>query len=414
MARQQALPSHRQTNKEINMANTREVVIVGAARTAIGAYGGALKDLAPGELGAVAVKEAFARAGVDPLQAGQIIFGNVIHTEARDMYVSRVVGLNAGMGKESTALTLNRLCGSGLQAIITAANAIQLDETDVAVGGGVESMSRSLYGSQAARWGARMGDIKMVDMMIGALSDPFGGGHMGITAENVAEKYSISREEQDAFALESQKRATAAIAAGYFKSQIVPVEIKTRKGVVSFDTDEYPKADATLESLAKLKPAFKKEGGTVTAGNASGINDGAAACVLMEAGAAVRAGRTPLARLVSYGVAGVDPSIMGTGPIPAVQLALKRAGLSLQDMAVIESNEAFAAQSLGVCKGLGLDPKLTNVNGGAIALGHPLGASGTIIAVKCLYELIRTNKRYGLITMCIGGGQGIALIIERI
>ncbi|AMO93439.1 acetyl-CoA C-acetyltransferase family protein [Collimonas fungivorans] len=396
------------------MANTREVVIVGAARTAIGAYGGALKDLAPGELGAVAVKEAFARAGVDPLQAGQIVFGNVIHTEARDMYVSRVVGLNAGMGKESTALTLNRLCGSGLQAIITAANAIQLDEADVAVGGGVESMSRSLYGTQAARWGARMGDIKMVDMMIGALSDPFGGGHMGITAENVAEKYSISREEQDAFALESQKRATAAIAAGYFKSQIVPVEIKTRKGAVLFDTDEYPKADATLESLAKLKPAFKKEGGTVTAGNASGINDGAAACVLMEAGAAVRAGRTPLARLVSYGVAGVDPTIMGTGPIPAVQLALKRAGLSLQDMAVIESNEAFAAQSLGVCKGLGLDPKLTNVNGGAIALGHPLGASGTIIAVKCLYELIRTNKRYGLITMCIGGGQGIALIIERI
>jgi acetyl-CoA C-acetyltransferase len=408
------LQPHRQTNKEINMANTREVVIVGAARTAIGAYGGALKDLAPGELGAVAVKEAFARAGVDPLQAGQIVFGNVIHTEARDMYVSRVVGLNAGMGKESTALTLNRLCGSGLQAIITAANAIQLDETDVAVGGGVESMSRSLHATQAARWGARMGDIKMIDMMIGALSDPFGGGHMGITAENVAEKYSITREEQDAFALESQKRATAAIAAGHFKSQIVPVEIKTRKGVALFDTDEYPKADATMESLAKLKPAFKKEGGTVTAGNASGINDGAAACVLMEAGAAVRAGLKPLARLVSYGVAGVDPSIMGTGPIPAVQLALKRAGLGLQDMAVIESNEAFAAQSLGVCKGLGLDPKLTNVNGGAIALGHPLGASGTIIAVKCLYELIRTEKRYGLITMCIGGGQGIALVIERI
>jgi acetyl-CoA C-acetyltransferase len=318
------------------------------------------------------------------------------------------------MGKESTALTLNRLCGSGLQAIITAANAIQLDETDVAVGGGVESMSRSLHATQAARWGARMGDVKMIDMMIGALSDPFGGGHMGITAENVAEKYGITREEQDAFALESQKRATAAIAAGYFKSQIVPVEIKTRKGVTQFDTDEYPKADATMESLAKLKPAFKKEGGTVTAGNASGINDGAAACVLMEAGAAVRAGLKPLARLVSYGVAGVDPSIMGTGPIPAVQLALKRAGLGLQDMAVIESNEAFAAQSLGVCKGLGLDPKLTNVNGGAIALGHPLGASGTIIAVKCLYELIRTEKRYGLITMCIGGGQGIALVIERI
>ena len=396
------------------MVNTREVVIVGAARTAIGSYGGALKDFAPGELGAIAVKEAFARAGVDPLQAGQIIFGNVIHTEARDMYVSRVVGLNAGMGKESTALTLNRLCGSGLQAIITAANAIQLGETDVAVGGGVESMSRSMYATQAARWGARMGDIKMVDMMVGALSDPFGGGHMGVTAENVAEKYGISREEQDAFALESQRRATAAIAAGYFKSQIVPIEIKTRKGVTLFDTDEYPKADATMESLAKLKPAFKKEGGTVTAGNASGINDGAAACVLMAADAATQAGLKPLARLVSYGVAGVDPTIMGTGPIPAVQLALKRAGLNLSDMAVIESNEAFAAQSLGVCKGLGLDPALTNVNGGAIALGHPLGASGTIIAVKCLYELIRTNKRYGLITMCIGGGQGIALIIERI
>ncbi|GAC1318975.1 MAG: acetyl-CoA C-acyltransferase family protein [Collimonas sp.] len=396
------------------MANTREVVIVGAARTAIGTYGGALKDFAPGELGAIAVKEAFARAGVDPLQAGQIIFGNVIHTEARDMYVSRVVGINAGMGKESTALTLNRLCGSGLQAIITAANAIQLGETDVAVGGGVESMSRSMYATQAARWGARMGDVKMIDMMVGALSDPFGGGHMGITAENVAEKYSISREEQDAFALESQRRATAAIAAGHFKSQIVPVEIKTRKGITLFDTDEYPKADATMESLAKLKPAFKKEGGTVTAGNASGINDGAAACVLMAADAAAQAGLKPLARVVSYGVAGVDPSIMGTGPIPAVQLALKRAGLSLSDMAVIESNEAFAAQSLGVCKGLGLDPALTNVNGGAIALGHPLGASGTIIAVKCLYELIRTNKRYGLITMCIGGGQGIALIIERI
>ncbi|NKI71719.1 acetyl-CoA C-acyltransferase [Collimonas pratensis] len=393
---------------------TKEVVIVGAARTAIGTYGGALKDIAPGELGAVAVKEAFARAGVDPQQAGQIIFGNVIHTEARDMYVSRVVGINAGMSKESTALTLNRLCGSGLQAIISAANAIQLGETDVAVGGGVESMSRALYASQAARFGARMGDIKMIDMMVGALSDPFGGGHMGITAENVAEKYGISREAQDAFALESQKRATAAIAAGHFKSQIVPVEIKSRKGVALFDTDEYPKADATLESLAKLKPAFKKEGGTVTAGNASGINDGAAACVLMAADAAAQAGLKPLARVVSYGVAGVDPTIMGTGPIPAVQLALKRAGLSLADMAVIESNEAFAAQSLGVCKGLDLDPALTNVNGGAIALGHPLGASGTIIAVKCLYELIRTGKRYGLITMCIGGGQGIALIIERL
>ncbi|MGS0740474.1 acetyl-CoA C-acyltransferase family protein [Glaciimonas sp. GG7] len=396
------------------MAKVRDVVIVGAARTAIGSYGGSLKDFAPSELGAIVVKEAFNRAKVDAALAGQIVFGNVIHTETRDMYVSRVVGINAGMSRDSTALTLNRLCGSGLQAIISAANAIQLNETDIAVGGGVESMSRSLYSTQAARFGARMGDIKMVDMMVGALSDPFGAGHMGITAENVAEKYTISREEQDAFALESQKRATAAIAAGHFASQIVPVEIKTRKGVVLFDTDEYPKIDATLESLAKLKPAFKKDGGTVTAGNSSGINDGAAACVLMEAGAAARAGLTPLARLVSYAVAGVDPSIMGTGPIPAVQLALRRAGLNLSDMEVIESNEAFAAQSLGVCKGLGLDPKLTNVNGGAIALGHPLGASGAIITIKCLYELIRTNKRYGLITMCIGGGQGIAAIIERL
>ncbi|QRX83300.1 acetyl-CoA C-acyltransferase family protein [Glaciimonas sp. PAMC28666] len=396
------------------MANTREVVIVGAARTAIGTFGGSLKDLAPCELGAIAVKEAFVRAKVDPAQAGQIVFGHVIHTETRDMYVSRVVGMNAGMSKESTALTLNRLCGSGLQAIVSAANAIQLNETDIAVGGGVENMSRAMYSTQAARFGARMGDIKMVDMMVGALSDPFGAGHMGITAENVAQKYNISREEQDAFAVESQKRATAAIAAGHFTSQIVPVELKTRKGVVLFDTDEYPKADTTMESLAKLKPAFKKDGGTVTAGNSSGINDGAGACVLMEAGAAARAGLTPLARLVSYAVAGVDPSIMGTGPIPAVQLALKRAGLNLSDMQVIESNEAFAAQSLGVCKGLELDPAITNVNGGAIALGHPLGASGAIITIKCLYELIRTNKRYGLITMCIGGGQGIAAIIERL
>lgn len=396
------------------MANTRDVVIIGAARTAIGTFGGSLKDLAPCDLGAIAIKEAFTRAGIDPAQAGQIVFGNVIHTEARDMYVSRVAGINAGMARESAALTLNRLCGSGLQAIVTAANAIQLGDTDIAVGGGVENMSRAPYSMPAARWGTRMGDATIVDMMTGALSDPFGAGHMGITAENVAEKFGITREAQDAFALESQKRAVAAIAAGHFKSQIVPVEIKGRKGVTLFDTDEHPKADTTLESLAKLRPAFKKEGGTVTAGNASGLNDGAAACVLMEAGAAARAGLTPLARLVSYAVAGVDPSIMGTGPIPAVQLALKRAGLTVADMDVIESNEAFAAQSLGVCIGLDLDPARTNPNGGAIALGHPLGASGAIITIKCLYELIRTGKRYGLITMCIGGGQGIAAIIERI
>lgn len=395
------------------MSNTKDVVIVGAARTAIGTYGGMLKDFSACDLGEIVVKEAFSRAHIDPAEAGQIVFGNVIHCEPRDMYVSRVVGINAGMSKESAALTLNRLCGSGLQAIVTAANAIQLGDTDIAVGGGVETMSRSLYAVPDARWGARMGDISMIDMMVGALSDPFGAGHMGITAENVAEKFGISREEQDAFALESQRRAVAAIAAGHFKSQIVPVEIKSRKGTVQFDTDEHPKAEATMESLAKLKPAFRKEGGTVTAGNASGINDGAAACVLMEADAAVRAGLKPLARLVSYGVAGVDPSIMGTGPIPAVQLALKRAGLALNDMDVIESNEAFAAQSLGVCRGLDLNPARTNPNGGAIALGHPLGATGAIITIKCLYELMRTGKRYGLITMCIGGGQGIAAIIER-
>ena len=396
------------------MANTRDVVIVGAARTAIGTFGGTLKDFSACDLGAIAVKEAFARAKVDPAQAGQIVMGNVIHCEPRDMYVSRVVGINAGMAKESAALTLNRLCGSGLQAIVTAANAIQLGDTDIAVGGGVETMSRAPYSAQSARWGQRMGDFKMIDMMVGALSDPFGAGHMGITAENVAAQYGISREEQDEFALNSQKKALAAIAAGHFKSQIVPVEIQGRKGTVVFDTDEHPKAETSLESLAKLKPAFKKEGGSVTAGNASGLNDGAAACVLMEAGAASRAGLQPMARLVSYAVAGVEPSIMGTGPIPAVQLALKRAGLSLNDMDVIESNEAFAAQSLGVCRGLDLDPARTNPNGGAIALGHPLGASGTIITVKCLYELIRTGKRYGLITMCIGGGQGIAAVIERL
>jgi acetyl-CoA C-acetyltransferase len=392
----------------------RDVVFVGAARTAIGTFGGSLKDVPACDLGTVAVKAALERSGIDAAQAGQIVFGNVIQCEPRDMYVSRVVGINAGMAKESAALTVNRLCGSGLQAIVSAANAIQLGDTDVAIGGGVETMSRAPYSTTTARWGARMGDFNLVDMMLGALADPFGAGHMGITAENVAQLYSISREEQDAFAADSQRKALAAISAGYFKSQIVPVELKSKKGTVLFDTDEHPKADTTAESLSKLRPAFKKENGTVTAGNASGLNDGAAACVLMEAGAAARAGVKPLARLVSYAVAGVDPSLMGTGPIPAVKLALARAGLDLAAIDVIESNEAFAAQSLGVCRGLDLDPARTNPNGGAIALGHPLGASGAIITVKCIYELIRTNKRYGLITMCIGGGQGIAAVVERL
>jgi acetyl-CoA C-acetyltransferase len=396
------------------MTSPRDVVIVGAARTAIGTFGGSLKDIAASDLATIAIKAAIERAGVEAAAAQQIVLGNVIQCEPRDMYVSRVAGINAGMAKESAALTLNRLCGSGLQAIVTAANAIQLGDADIAIGGGVETMSRAPYNAPMARFGARMGDAKMIDMMIGALNDPFGAGHMGVTAENVAKLYSITREEQDAFAADSQRKAIAAIEAGYFKSQIVPVELKGRKGTVLFDTDEHPKTGTTVESLGALKPAFQKENGTVTAGNASGINDGAAACVLMEAGAAQRAGRTPLARLVSYAVAGVDPSIMGTGPIPAVKLALQRAGLKLDQMDVIESNEAFAAQSLGVCRGLDLDPARTNPNGGAIALGHPLGASGAIITIKCLYELMRTQKRYGLVTMCIGGGQGIAAVFERL
>lgn len=391
-----------------------DVVIVGAARTAIGSYGGSLKDQSACDLATIVVKEAFARSGIDAGRAGQIVLGNVLHTEARDMYVSRVAGLQAGMTEQSAALTLNRLCGSGLQAIVTAANAITLGDCDVAVGGGVETMSRALYALPAARWGARMGDTAMIDMMTGALTDPFGAGHMGITAENVAEKFNITRQSQDEFALASHQKALAAIETGRFTSQIVPVEIKGRKGTTMFDTDEHPKTDTTLESLAKLRPAFRRDNGTVTAGNAAGINDGAAACVLMSADAAQRDGIRPLARIVTYAVAGVTPALMGTGPIPAVQRALERVGLSLDDMDVIESNEAFAAQSLGVCQGLGLAPGQTNPNGGAIALGHPLGASGTIIAIKCLYELQRTEGRYGLITMCIGGGQGIALVIERL
>jgi len=395
------------------MTNKREVVVVSGVRAPIGSFGGTLKDFSSSMLGARVVIEAIARSRLDPAQIGQLVCGNVIHGEARDMYVSRAIAIDAGMAKESSALTLNRLCGSGLQAIITAANAIQLGDTDAAIGCGVETMSRAGYLMPAARFGARMGDTKLIDMMVGALTDPFSPNHMGITAENIAEQFKISREDQDVFALESQKRAAAAISAGHFKTQIVPIEIQSRKGTVRFDTDEFPKADASLENLAKLKPAFKKDG-TVTAGNASGINDGAAAVVLMEAAAAARAGLKPLARFVSYAVSGVDPSIMGTGPIPAVRLALKRAGLSLDDIDVIESNEAFAVQSLCVSRELGFDPAKVNVNGGAVALGHPLGATGAILTVKCLYELERIGKRYGLVTMCIGGGQGIAGVFERL
>lgn len=392
----------------------REVVIVSGARTAIGSYGGALKDIPPSELGAHAVREAIGRAKVDPKDISQAVIGSVIHTEAKDMYISRVVAVNGGMSHESGAMTVNRLCGSGLQAIVSASQYILLGDVDVAIGGGVESMSRAVYASLTQRFGARMGDTKMIDMMVGALTDPFDTVHMGITAENVAAKCGLTREIQDEFAVESHRRAVAAIGAGYFKSQIAPFEIKGRKGSTFFDTDEHARSDASLEGMAKLRAVFQKDNGTVTAGNASGINDAAAAVVLMEAGAAKARGIAPMARLVAYGHAGIDPKIMGLGPVSAVKSALKKAGLQISDLDVIESNEAFAAQALGVSKELGLDAAKVNPNGGAVALGHPIGATGVILTIKCIYELQRTGKRYGLVTMCIGGGQGIAAIYERL
>ena len=395
------------------MANAREVVIVNGARTAIGDYGGSLKDIPPTELGARVVREAVARSGVDPAQIGQCVFGNVIHTEAKDMYLSRVAAINGGLAHESGALTLNRLCGSGLQAIVSASQYIMLGDIDAAVGGGAESMSRAAYADVTQRWGARMGDSKSIDMMVGALTDPFDTIHMGVTAENVATKCGITREQQDAFAVESHRRATAAQKEGHFKSQILPIELKSKKGPIAFDTDEHVRADATAEGMAKLRAVFAKEKGTVTAGNASGINDAASAVVLMEAQAAQRANLKPMARLVAYGHAGIDPKIMGLGPVSAVKAALKKAGLSVRDIDIVESNEAFAAQALGVNAQLDLDPAKVNPNGGAVALGHPVGATGCILTVKAMYELQRTGKRYALITMCIGGGQGIAAIIER-
>ena len=396
------------------MANARQVVIVSGVRTAIGDYGGALKDIPPTELGAKVVREAIARAKVEPAQVGQCVFGNVIHTEAKDMYLSRVVAVNGGLPHESGALTLNRLCGSGLQAIVSAAQYIMLGDTDAAIGGGAESMSRGAYANLTQRWGTRMNDAKSVDMMVGALTDPFDTVHMGITAENVATKCGITREQQDKFAVESHRRASVALAEGRFKSQILPIELKTRKGPVQFDTDEHVRGDASLEGMAKLKAVFAKENGTVTAGNASGINDAAAAVVLMEESAAQRASVKPLARLVAYGHAGLDPKIMGLGPVGAVKTALRKAGLRIGDIDVIESNEAFAAQALGVNRELDLDPGKVNPNGGAVALGHPIGATGCILTIKAMYELARTSKRYALITMCIGGGQGIAAVIERL
>jgi len=392
----------------------REVVILSGVRTAIGDYGGSLKDIAPSELAARVVKEAVARAKVDPKDVGQCVIGSVIHTEPKDMYISRLACVNGGLPHDTGAFTVNRLCGSGMQAIVSASQYILLGETDVAVAGGAESMSRAIYASLTQRWGARMSDSKMLDMMVGALTDPFDTVHMGVTAENVAAKCGLTRADQDAFAVESHKRAAAAIAAGHFKSQILPIELKSKKGPVVFDTDEHVRADASLEGMAKLKAVFIKENGTVTAGNASGINDAASAVVLMEKSAAAAKGLKAMARLVAYGHAGIDPKIMGLGPVSAVKRALAKAGLKIGDMDVIESNEAFAAQALGVNKQLGLDPAKVNPNGGAVALGHPIGATGCILTVKCMYELQRTGKRYGLITMCIGGGQGIAAVIERL
>jgi acetyl-CoA C-acetyltransferase len=392
----------------------REVVVLSGVRTAIADYGGGLKDIAPTQLAGLVVKEAVRRAQIQPTNVGQLVFGNVIHGEAKDMYFSRVACINGGLPETTTALTVNRLCGSGLQAIVSAAQSILLKDCDAAVAGGAESMSRGGYLLPNLRWGQRMGDGNTIDMMVGALTDPFDAVHMGITAENIATQWQISRAAQDHFAIESHRRALHAIEKGYFKDQILPIEIKTRKGVTVFDQDEHPRAGLSLADLEKLKPAFKREGGSVTAGNASGINDGAAAVVLMERSAAKTAGLQPIARLVSYGLAGVDPKIMGIGPVNAVRHALQRAGLQIEDMDVIESNEAFAVQALAVACDLKLDAQKTNPNGGAVGLGHPIGATGAILTVKALYELQRTAKRYALVTMCIGGGQGIAAIFERL
>ena len=395
------------------MSKIREVVVLSGTRTAIGTYGGSLKNTSPGDLAALVVREAISRARLSGGDIGHAVIGNVIHTEPRDMYISRVAAVNAGIPVESPALTVNRLCGSGLQSIVSAAQIIMLGDADTAVAGGVENMSSSPYWSQSMRWGQRMGESKMIDAMNAALHDPFHACHMGITAENIADKYSISREDQDALAVESHKRAANAIDQGYFKEQITAVELKSRKGTTIFDTDEHVRRDASIEGMAKLSTVFKDDG-SVTAGNASGINDGAAALTLAEASYAEKKGLSPMARLVGYSYAGVEPSLMGTGPIPAVRQLMEKTGLSVDDMDVIEANEAFAVQALAVLRELGLSEAKTNPHGSGISLGHPVGATGSIITVKALYELQRINGRYALVTMCIGGGQGIAAIFERI
>ena len=388
-----------------------EVVVLSGVRTAIGDFGGGLKDKPPTELGAAVVREAVKRAAIKPEEVGHVVFGNVIHTDVHDMYLARVAAINGGLPVETPALTLNRLCGSGLQAIVSAAQMIYMGDVKVAIGGGAEVMSRSPYTLPSARWGQRMGDGKLIDMMVGALSDPFDDCHMGVTAENVASKWGITREAQDALALQSHQRAAAAIKAGYFKEQILPIEYKVKGQTVLFETDEHVKADSSLEKLAKLRPAFQSNG-SVTAGNASGINDAAAAVVLMEADEAQQRGLHPLGRLVAYAHAGVEPKYMGIGPIPAVRKVLERANLTIKDMDVIELNEAFAAQALAVMQELDLPLDRTNPNGSGISLGHPIGATGCILTVKALYELRRRGGKYALVTMCIGGGQGIAAIFE--
>jgi len=395
------------------MAAACDVVVVSAVRTAIGDFGASLRDVPPTQLGAICVRETVARAQIDPTSVGHVVFGSVVFGEARDMYLSRVAAIDGGLPVSTPCVTVNRLCGSGLQAVVSAAQHIMLGDCESAVAGGAESMSRAAYILPAVRWGQRMGDAQAIDAMTAALHDPFGHGHMGVTAENIAAKYGITRDEQDAFALESHRRAAAAIDGGRFKSQIVPVEVKSRKGSTLFEVDEHVRRDAKLEDMQKLKPAFKKDG-TVTAGSASGINDGAAAVVLMEAEAARRQGVKPMARLAAYSHAGVEPQLMGLGPIPAVRRLFKISGFKSDEMDVIESNEAFAVQAIAVTRDLGLDPAKVNVNGGAVALGHPVGATGAILTVKALYELQRTQKRYALVTMCIGGGQGIAAIFERL
>ena len=388
-----------------------DVFIMSANRSAIGGFGGALKSFCPVDLGTLVAKEAISRSGFEPEEIEHAVFGNVIHTEPRDMYVSRVIALQAGLSKDSAALTVNRLCGSGLQAIISAIQLLALGDASLTMAGGVEVMSNSAHIIDGFRWGSRMGDGKVHDMMLGALHDPFGHGHMGITAENISSRYQISRDMQDQFALTSQQRASKAINDGVFKDQILPIEIKTRKGIDIFDTDEHPKPNTTSETLSGLRAAFKTDG-VVTAGNASGINDGAAALILANGDKAKKG--TPLARIVSYGFGGVDPDEMGMGPVPASKMALNKAGLTVSDIDLVESNEAFAAQACAVNKQLGLDPEKVNVNGGAIALGHPVGATGAIIMTKLVYELQKRKGKYGLATMCIGGGQGISVIIEAL